>query len=73
MFQDLNTNELLVIDGGVSGEHILAGITFAAVGVGCWAIALTPGVNVVAVAALTYAGAWGIAGGVASATYGAVR
>ena len=70
MFQDLTTSDLFEVDGGVSVEHIAAGATFVAVGVGCMAIACIPGVNMAVAAGLVIAGAWGIAGGCTSVLYG---
>ena len=70
MFCDLTENELFELDGGVSWEHIAAGATFTAIGIGCIAIAVIPGVNVLAATGLALAGSWGIARGTFSIAYG---
>ena len=71
-FIELNSLELEQIDGGFSFKAICAGVIFAAAGVGCLAIAATPGVNIAVAAGVAYAGSWGISGGVVSTIYGVV-
>lgn len=65
-------NELSQIDGGFNWEGILSGAMLGAVGVGCVAIAMTPGLNVVAAASAAYVGSWGLAGGAMATIYGLV-
>lgn len=72
MFRELSVQEMENVDGGIDGEYILAGITFAALGVGCLAIATVPGLNVLAAAGVAYVGTWGVSGGIASVAYGCV-
>lgn len=71
--RELDCLEVMGIDGGVNAEGLVSGVLFGCVGVGCLAIAITPGLNVVAAAGLAYAGSWGLAGAVASTTYGIIK
>lgn len=70
MFYELMSDELDFINGGADAGTIVAGGLFFAVGVGCLAIAAVPGVNVVAAAAVAYAGSWGLAGGITTTIIG---
>lgn len=70
--KELTNNEMIEINGGFNWGGIVSGVIFGAVGVGCLAIAATPGLNVIAAAGVAYAGSWGIAGGAMSTIYGLV-
>jgi hypothetical protein len=70
--EKLSFEELSTINGGFNWEGIVSGIILGAVGVGSLAIAVTPGLNVIAAAGIAYAGSWGIAGGAMSTVYGLV-
>ena len=64
--------EIYEINGGFNWGGIISGAIFGSVGVGCLAIAATPGLNVIAAAGAAYAGSWGIAGGAMSTIYGLI-
>ena len=68
----LEYSELQEINGGFNLGDVIAGALFVAVGVGCLAVAVTPGLNVVAAASVAYAGSWGLAGGVTTTIYGCI-
>lgn len=70
---ELTQMDVLEINGGFNLEGIISGVVIGAVGVGCLAIAMTPGLNVVAAAGVAYAGSWGLAGGAAATIYGIVK
>ena len=67
---ELSYLDMCQINGGFNWGGILSGVIFGAIGVGCLAIALTPGLNIVAAACVAYIGSWGIAGGIVSTIYG---
>lgn len=69
---DLTYNEMSEVNGGFNLDGILSGVILGAVGVGCLAVAVTPGLNVAVAAGAAYAGSWGIAGGTMSTIYGIV-
>lgn len=70
--RELSCTELMELEGGVNAEGIVSGVLFGCVGVGCLAVAVTPGLNVAVAAGLAYAGSWGLAGAAASTIYGVV-
>lgn len=70
--RELTNYEMLELNGGFNLEGIVSGVIFGAVGVGCLAIAVTPGVNVIAAAGVAYVGSWGLAGGAVATIYGVV-
>ena len=70
MFEMISSDELLLIDGGINGGAVYCGFVSCCIGVGLFAIAATPGVNIVAAAGAAYLGSWGIAGGIPATTYG---
>lgn len=72
-FTHLDYNDLTLINGGVDGNYIFAGAVSGLIGVGLIAAAVTPGVNVVAAAALAYGGTWAGSLAVTSTIYGAVN
>ena len=69
-FTGLSNEELMTVDGGFRGDYIVAGALFACTGIGCMAIALTPGLNVIGAAAIAYAGTWGVSLGAVSTIAG---
>ncbi len=71
-FGALDQQELFAVDDGADWGAAAGGALIFTAGAGCLAIACVPGVNVVAAAAVAYAGSWGIAGGVTATMYGLV-
>lgn len=66
----MTESELSNVTGGFDAWTVVSGVGVVAAGVGLMAIAVVPGVNVVAAAAVAYAGSWGIAGGVTILAFG---